>query len=268
MKAILLAGGQGTRARPFTDYIPKSMIPIEGKPVIDHVVRYLARSSVVEEIFIVCEFDILGKQIINYFEGKDSIIPKKILFVEDHKNGTAGALLRTEEFLRDGDEPFLVWFADNLCALDVKGLFRYYYTLTAQAVRSKKTIIGIIVTRKHRYEETGRVTIDSSNHDRVQAFIEKPIASLESPEALGIYLFSDRIFQYLHQQELNIRDEKKKSFNLSHDVLAHIPSAGGNLFSFSLDTEIEWIDIESPIYADRNKEIINRIIDQMRIAYP
>jgi mannose-1-phosphate guanylyltransferase len=267
MKAILLAGGQGTRARPFTDYIPKSMIPIEGKPVIDHVVRFLARSSVVDEIFIVCEFDVLGKQIINYFEGKDNLIPKKILFIEDHKYGTAGALLRAEESLRDGDEPFLVWFADNLCALDVKDLIRHYYTLTAQVVNSKKTITGIIVTRKYRYEETGRVTIDSNNNDRVQAFIEKPIASLESPEALGIYLFSNRIFQYLHQQELNVRDEKK-SFNLSHDILANIPSAGGNLYSYSLDTKIEWIDIESPVYADRNKEIINTIIDQMRIAYP
>jgi mannose-1-phosphate guanylyltransferase len=267
MKAILLAGGQGTRARPFTDYIPKSMIPIEGKPVIDHVVRYLARSSVVDEILIVCEFDVLGKQIINYFEGKDNLIPKKFLFIEDRRNGTAGALLRTEESLGDSDEPFLVWFADNLCALDVEDLIRHYYTLTAQAANSKKIITGIIVTRKHRYEETGRVTIDSNNNDRVRAFIEKPIASLESPEALGIYLFSNRIFQYLHQKELNIRDEKKKSFNLSHDILAHIPSAGGNLFSYSLDTEIEWIDIESPVYADRNKEIIHRIIEKMRKAH-
>ncbi|MGH9994070.1 MAG: sugar phosphate nucleotidyltransferase, partial [Nitrososphaeraceae archaeon] len=74
MKVVLLAGGKGTRARPFSDYIPKSLIPIEGRPVIDQVVRYLARFAIVEEILIVCEFDFFGNQIINYFEGKDSII--------------------------------------------------------------------------------------------------------------------------------------------------------------------------------------------------
>ena len=52
MKVVLLAGGKGTRARPFSDYIPKSMIPIEGRPVIDQVVRYLARFAIVEEILI------------------------------------------------------------------------------------------------------------------------------------------------------------------------------------------------------------------------
>lgn len=264
MKAILLAGGQGTRSRPFSDYIPKAMIPIEGKPIVDYVVRYLARSSIVDEILIVCEFDVFGKQIINYFEGKDNLIPKRISFIEDYKNGTGGALLRTEESIQDGDEPLLVWFADNLCALDIKDLVGHYNTLTAQVVG--KAITGIMVTRKHRYEETGRVTVDANNNNKIEAFIEKPIAKLEYPEALGIYLFSNKIFEYLHQEELDVHFEQKKSFNLSHDVLAHLPSSGANLFSYNLDSTIDWIDIESPVYADRNKKIINRIIEQMRVA--
>ena len=116
MKAVLLAGGLGSRARPFSDYCPKALIPINGRPVIDHIIRYISKFSSINEILIVCEFDSLGKQIINYFEGKESIIGKKITFVEDKKKGTGGSLLECQEKLKN-DPIFLVWFSDNLCLL-------------------------------------------------------------------------------------------------------------------------------------------------------
>jgi mannose-1-phosphate guanylyltransferase len=74
LKAILLAGGSGSRARPFTDYAPKAMFPLDGRPIIDYLVKYIAQFSQINEIIIVCNFDSYGKQIINYFEGKQSIV--------------------------------------------------------------------------------------------------------------------------------------------------------------------------------------------------
>ena len=263
MKVVLLAGGRGTRARPFSDFVPKSMIPIEGRPVIDHVVRYLARFETIDEILIVCEFDSFGNQIINYFEGKESIILKKISFIEDNKRGTGGAILRAEDSIKNGSEPFLVWFADNLCALNLKNLVSRYHTLKMQLKRGEE-ITGILVTRMHRYEETGRVIVKAKDCSKVVEFIEKPVAELESPEALGIYLFGKVVFEYLHQQqEFITQNEQTKSFNLSHDVLAHLPSKGANLYSYSLDDNTDWIDIESPVYADRNSQTISRIIKHM-----
>jgi mannose-1-phosphate guanylyltransferase len=263
MKVVLLAGGRGTRARPFSDFVPKSMIPIEGRPVIDHVVRYLAQFEIIDEILIVCEFDSFGNQIINYFEGKGSIIHKKISFIGDNQSGTGGAVLRAEDWIKNGIEPFLVWFADNLCALDLMELVSRYNTLNMQ-LESGKEITGILVTRNHRYEETGRVTVRDKDCNKIEEFIEKPIAELESPEALGIYLFSKKVFEYLHQRQESIaRNKQTNSFNLSHDILAHLPSKGANLYSYSLDDSTDWIDIESPVYADRNSKIISRIIDQM-----
>lgn len=97
MRAVLLAGGLGTREKPFTDYCPKAMIPIEGRPLVDHITRYICKFSFISEILIVCEFDSFGNQIINYFEGKEKIIGKKIRFVEDKKNGTGGALFQCRE---------------------------------------------------------------------------------------------------------------------------------------------------------------------------
>ena len=264
MKVILLAGGRGTRARPFSDFLPKSMIPIEGRPVIDHIVRYVARFEIIDEILIVCEFDSFGSQIINYFEGKDSIIRKKVSFIEDHKCGTGGAVLRAEELIKNGSEPFFVWFADNLCALNLTDLVSLYHRLKMQLERGKE-ITGIVVTRKHRYEETGRVTIQAKEYNKIEYFIEKPVVKLESPEAVGIYLFNKKIFEFLHQQQVSVtRIRHTTSFDLSHDILARLPSEGANLYSYSLDQRTEWIDIESPTYADRNIKIIGRVLDQMK----
>ena len=72
MKAIILAGGKGTRAKPFTDFFPKAMIPVEGKPLIDHIIGYLSSFSFIDEILIVSDFKGLGGQIKHYFEN-----PKK-----------------------------------------------------------------------------------------------------------------------------------------------------------------------------------------------
>ena len=83
MKVLLIAGGSGSRAKPFSQYTPKPMTSLDGRPIIDHIVRYLARFPEVDNFVIVCEFDDHGKQIINYFEGKERIIGKQIVFVED-----------------------------------------------------------------------------------------------------------------------------------------------------------------------------------------
>jgi mannose-1-phosphate guanylyltransferase len=143
-KAVLLAWGYGTRAKPFTDYFPKAMFPLEGRPVIDHIVRFLSRVSSISEIIIVCDFDRFGKQIINYFDGKDLVLGKSIKFVEDKRKGTGGSLLEVEGHIGQ-DEYFLVWFANNLSALKVEGMIREYNLIRS---KNNEVIIGMIATRK------------------------------------------------------------------------------------------------------------------------
>ena len=123
------------------------------------------------------------------------------------------------------------------------------------------------MVRKQRREETGRVVLDNANANRshghvtspIKQFIEKGVTKLEHPEAVGIYLFNKSIFEYLH-------DTAKKMhgiFNLSHDLLTQITSMGGKLYSYDMGDDIQWVDVESPFYADRNKEIIMKILLQM-----
>jgi mannose-1-phosphate guanylyltransferase len=235
LKAILLAGGYGTRGRPFTDYLPKAMIPLDGRPVIDHIIRYLAKFPEISDFIVVCEFDRFGKQIINYFDGKETLIGKSITFIQDKKNGTGGALLNIEKNVMDDDTSkddeacFLVWFADNLCALKIDDMVRNFkmidsYLQSRGEKGGKKengVIIGMVAVRSKRFEETGRVVLEKkedcyigknddgydndnngssniSNISVIKEFIEKGVTKLDRPEAIGIYLFSKRVFDYLH----------------------------------------------------------------------
>lgn len=263
MKVILLAGGRGTRARPFSLYSPKAMIPLNGRPIVDHIVRYLANFSIIEEFIIVCEFDHFGNQIVNYFEGKEDRIGKKIIFVEDKKNGTGGAILSAESLVKN-DDFFAVWFADNLCAIDMNHFIRQYELLERNEENDPGKFIGIIATRDQRKEETGIVVLDAKDKLSVKEFIEKPVMKLELPETLGIYLFSPNLLNFIHtQQKGSIIGD---SFDLSFDVLAQIPRLGSKIFSYALPPDRDWIDIESPSYADRNKKLIENIISQTKMT--
>jgi mannose-1-phosphate guanylyltransferase len=264
LKAVLLAGGYGTRSKPFTDYFPKAMIPLNGRPVIHYIVRYLAKFSQITGLIILCEFDNFGKQIINYFEGKEAAIGKPLTFIEDKKDGTGGALLEIERNVR-ADRSFLLWFADNLCALRIDCLIQEYDKADRM---TNGGITGIVVVRNQRREETGRVILDDANRFQarksttslIKEFIEKGVVKLEQPEALGIYLFNNTIFDYLHATSKKMHE---RGFNLSHDLLGRISTISGKLYSYKLGTNIEWLDVESPPYADRNKNTVMKILSQM-----
>jgi len=264
MKVVLLAGGFGSRARPFSDYCPKALIPINGRPVIDHVIRYISKFTFISEILIVCEFDSFGKQIINYFEGKENIIGIKITFIEDKKRGTGGAISECQEKLKD-EQVFLVWFSDNLCALNLDRIVLDYNNVNSL---NKYSPIGLLIARKKRHEETGRVILNTNNKDDkndinlINQFTEKPTIDLEYPEATGIYLFSNRFLDLL---KLVSKENEGKSFDLSKDVLSKIDYyTKDRLYCYLLPiNETNWVDIESPTYIERNKKTIDGILSHM-----
>ncbi|MGD8300267.1 MAG: NTP transferase domain-containing protein, partial [Nitrosopumilaceae archaeon] len=123
MKAVILAGGKGTRGKPYTEYFPKAMTPINGKPLIDYVVRYLDSFDLIKEIIIISDYTGLGGQIKNYYQKLK--LNKKISFVQDSQSGTGGDLLYVGKKLENENE-FVLWFADNLCALDLLKMYKFF----------------------------------------------------------------------------------------------------------------------------------------------
>lgn len=246
MKAILLAGGKGERAKPFTEFSPKVMIPVNGKPVIHYIVSHLASFDVIDEIVIVCSKDRnYSDQIKGYFDGKEDLFGNKICFVEETFEGTGGAILSAESNLVD-EESFLVWFGDNLVPIDVDELIRFH--------NNKKGVASVAVSSSKR-TETGFVEVGSD--DMIMKFKEKPVISLSEPECLGIYLFDSKIMKVIKKSSYD-----KSNINLSFDVLVDLP-VNEKLFSFDIK-DIGWMDIESPAKVTRHRKLIDDILMQMK----
>ena len=245
MKAIILAGGRGSRGKPFTDYFPKAMIPIEGKPLIDHIVHYLSSFRFIEEVIILADYKGLGSQIERYFENKLRIHKKRLRFVQDSNSGTGGDLVHIIDRLNKNSE-FLLWFVDNLGAIDIARMYKFY--------REKRNL-ACIATRKYRKEETGYAVVKNG---LVVEFKEKPLIRMQMPECLGIYILNTKILK-----KIKLKKEKKKHINLSFDVLQELSKTKA-ISAFDIG-KTPWIDIDSPVKVERNRELVQGIIRKMKI---
>jgi len=237
VKAIILAGGKGTRGKPYTEYFPKAMTPINGKPMVDYVVRYLKSFNFIKEIIIISDYDGLGGQIKNYYGNQ-----KNIKFIQDSQSGTGGDLLHIEKELK-GESEFLLWFVDNLCAVDIKKM---------RSIFKEKNSSACIATRTKRKEETGFAIVEDGI---IKEFKEKPIMKLQLSECLGIYMLGKDIIEKIKKKK------NQKQINLSYDILQQL-SKEDKVSAYDI-AEKEWIDAESPMVLERNEKLVTKIIKQM-----
>ena len=237
MKAVILAGGKGTRGKPYTEYFPKAMTPINGKPLIGYIVKYLKSFNFIDEIIIISDFNGLGGQIKNYYGNQ-----KNITFIQDSQSGTGGDLLHIANKLKDESE-FVLWFVDNLCAIDLGKMKKFF---------KEKKSLACIATRTKRKEETGFATVKNGI---IKEFKEKPIVKLQLSECLGIYILGKDIIKKIKTKQ------KQKEINLSFDILQDL-SKEGKISAFDIG-EKEWIDAESPMTLERNEKTVKKIIKQM-----
>lgn len=239
MKAVILAGGRGTRGRPFTDYIPKAMIPVQGRPLVYHIAKYLSKFDIIDEIIILGNFTDIGKQIEKYFENHTSF-KKPIKFIQDSQSGTGGDLVHLKSDLGKSKE-FLLWFVDNLCPIDVDNMHQFHKNSKVDAT---------IAVRRYREEETGFAIVKDGI---IQEFKEKPVVELQMAECLGIYMINSEIID-----TIKIKKQKKKNLNLSYDILQPL-SKKGNIAAYDIG-KIQWLDIDSPTRVERNKKLVDSII--------
>ena len=244
MKLVILAGGKGTRGKPFTDYFPKAMIPIEGRPLIDYIVKYASSFGFINEIIILADYNGLGNQIRRYFEDRKTIHGKKIKFVQDSNSGTGGDIIHLSTILKK-DQDFILWFVDNFCAIDLGKMYKFY---------KQKKSIACIATRRYRKEETGYAKVENG---LITEFQEKPLITMPMAECLGIYILDTKILKTIRSKK-----EKRKKVNLSFDVLQDL-SKRKIVSAFDIGKAL-WIDVESPNKVERNHVIMKEIIRKMK----
>ena len=184
MKAMILAAGVGSRLDPLTRNIPKPMVPIVNKPVMEHIVEMLARNDFRE---IMVNVHYLGEQIQEYF-GDGSKWGVKIHYSpEDQLWGDAGSVKRCEDFF--DEDTFVVVGGDDLADMDLKRLVR--------AHKDKKALATIGLSLVDDPSEYGIALMNERG--RITRFLEKPKGEVifSNSANTGVYVFDRHVLELI-----------------------------------------------------------------------
>jgi mannose-1-phosphate guanylyltransferase/phosphomannomutase len=217
MKAVILAGGKGTRLRPFTHVVPKPLLPFKERPILEHVILYLKNYGITDIIVTISH---LGYQIKNYFGDGSNLGVHIEYFEEKEPLGTAGCLLPFKDKL---DETFLVLGGDNLTTLKLDEFMRFH--------REKKGIATIAIFEFEEKTKWGIYELDGEC--RVDKFLEKPV--FKHNAGTMIFCLEPGIFRFIPQQ--------KGAVNLTDHVIPKLLQSGEKLFGFRFSDF--WLDIGS-----------------------
>ncbi len=234
MKAMILAAGKGTRVRPITYDLPKPMIPLVRKPVMESIVEHLKTHGVSE---IVVNTSHLAPVLQDYFrDGERFGVQMAFSFegslvdgrIEGKALGSAGGVKRVQEFSGFFDETFVVLCGDALIDVDLTAVYEFH--------KSRGAVATIVLKDVPREDVSKYGVVQTDNDGRILAFQEKPAVedALSSTINTGIYLFEPEVIDYIPS-------------NIEYDI-------GGELFPtlvelgvpfYGIATPFQWIDIGS-----------------------
>ncbi len=180
MKAVILAGGKGTRLAPYTTIFPKPLVPIGDRPILEIIVRQLVAQGIGD---IVLSVGHLGELIEAYFQNGHRNIPglKLQYFRECQPLGTAGPLAMIPGL----DETFLVMNGDVLTTLDYQNLIDFHHRSDA--------ILTIAMHRKEVRVDLG--VLDTNESSRLVSYREKPTYCFNV--SMGIYIYEPNVLHYI-----------------------------------------------------------------------
>ncbi|MDP1884503.1 MAG: nucleotidyltransferase family protein [Candidatus Moranbacteria bacterium] len=173
MQVVILAAGRGKRMKDLTNGIPKPMLKIKGKPILEHKINALPK-EIKEIVFVVGYY---GEYIMNHF--RRYFNGRKVTYVfQTDLNGTGGALFLARSVLRD---KFLVMMGDDL-----------YHKKDIQAlIKHKLAVLGREVEDVSKF---GIIKTNQSGH--MVEIVEKPKRSKDKLANTGVYVISKEIFNY------------------------------------------------------------------------
>ncbi|MCD7802441.1 MAG: NTP transferase domain-containing protein [Clostridiales bacterium] len=182
MKAILLAGGEGTRLRPVTAGLPKPMVPLFGRPVLEHLLLLLRRHNITRAAMAL---GYLPQVIRDYFGDGSAWGMELTYFTENLPRGTAGAVRACEPFLEGED--CIVLSGDCVCDFDLTDCIRRH--------RDRQADVTLLLQRREEPLAFGLVQTDDTG--RILRFLEKPGWSQVFTDQVntGIYLLRHRVLE-------------------------------------------------------------------------
>ncbi len=188
MRAVLMAGGSGTRLRPLTCDLPKPMVPVLNRPIAQHIVNLLRHNGITE---IITTLHYLPNILRDYFQDGSAFgVQMSYAVEEDEPLGTAGCVKNIAELL---DGTFLVISGDSITDFDLRAAIAFH--------KQRKSKATIVLTAVPNPLEFGLVITDELG--RIQRFLEKPSTSEVFSDTVntGIYILEPEVLNYLPQGE-------------------------------------------------------------------
>jgi mannose-1-phosphate guanylyltransferase/phosphomannomutase len=213
MKAIIVAGGQGTRLRPLTNTIPKPMVQVGRKPILEHTINLLKRNGISDFIIALCY---KPQPVIDYFGDGTRFGVSIIYTFEDPEAplGTAGAILAAKEYLT---ETFIVTYADTLRELDIKDMLNLH---------SKNKATATLNVYKHTGENY-KSSITFTDDNVLVNFVELPTSTkLEEGFAWSngsFYIFEPTVFDHIPENQ---------SIDFARHVFPKLIESGAKIYSY------------------------------------
>lgn len=218
-KVLILTGGEGVKLRPFTYEMPKALLPIHDKPLLQHTIEFMAKNGFKD---IVISVGYLGNKIKEYFKDGSGFGVRITYVDQDNKeSGTAQPLLQAKNSLMDS--PFVLWYGDVLAEPDLFDMLEFH--------KSNKNIITMGITSVDKSSDWGVVNLKGS---KVVEFSERPKEETGISHLInaGIYIMNPEIFDNM----------KTNSKSLEIDILTKL-ARENNLSGYSLSGQ--WFDVGS-----------------------
>jgi mannose-1-phosphate guanylyltransferase / phosphomannomutase len=218
MKAVVMAGGEGTRLRPLTSNQPKPMVTIVGKPCMEHILELL-RANGLTDVIVTVAF--LPQAIRSYFGDGETLGMEIGYSVEESPLGTAGSVKLAARQL---EETFLVISGDALCDLDVSALIEFH--------RERQAAVTIGLKAVENPLEFGIVVTDDEG--RVERFLEKPSWSQVFSDTIntGIYVLEPEVLRHVPTD---------RPFDFSKELFPYLLEMGRPIYGYAM--EGYWQDI-------------------------
>ncbi len=217
MKAVILAGGLGVRLHPYTYEVPKPMLLVGNKPILERLIEHYSYCGIKEFILAVG----YKKEHIKDYFGDGSRLGVKITYSEEEVLlDTGGALKKAQPLV--GNETFVCSVGDILTTVDLRKVIEFH---------RKEGGIGTIVVKKHSFPiDYGIVEFQDG---KISSFVEKPHE--ERFVNTGIYVFEPKIFDYI---------PPNTPISLEKEILPKVLKAGEKLNAYV--TTSFWMDVARP----------------------
>ncbi len=232
MKAVVMAGGEGTRLRPLTTNRPKPMVPIVNKPMLEHTLNLLKQHGFKD---VILTLHYLPNVVRDYFQEGDEFDVKLTYLVEEKPLGTAGGVKNAERYL---DGTFVVFSGDVLTDVNMSKALAFHKQSGASTT--------IVLTRVPNPTEYGIVITEKNG--RVKKFLEKPSWGEVFSDAInaGIYILEPEVLKHV---------KTDREFDFSKDLFPKLLELGEPLYGYTADGY--WCDIGSPVqYLQANHDAL------------